>query len=67
MMPSMTEVISEDVLDWARDLAVIRDLLSTGGRADSRQHFAPRADRPRAMKLGMVIVMPGKRARADSA
>jgi len=62
----MTEVISEDVLEWARDLAVIRDLLATGGRADNRQHFAPRADRPRAMKAGLVVLMAGKRARAEA-
>jgi hypothetical protein len=66
MMLSMTEVMSEDVLDWARDLAAIRDMLSAGSRADGRQSFAPRADRPRAMKGGVVLLMPGKRARADA-
>lgn len=30
-MTGMGEVVSEDVLDWARDLAALRGLLARGG------------------------------------
>ncbi|HYZ61836.1 MAG TPA: hypothetical protein VE650_05230 [Acetobacteraceae bacterium] len=53
----MTNVISADVVDWARDLAAIRDLL-----AGDRQSGAARVSLPRETKPGMVVVMPWRSA-----
>ena len=65
-MNAMPEVMSEDVLEWARDLAAIRDLLS-GHRAGLRQAYGVRGDGAVSTSAGVVVRIPPRRLRADPA